>query len=70
MGVGLQLEGPVQLLNSMALIRAVEFQIQEWGRGGLFSPQSDHQEWPPQRAGLGEKSRASWRGGPWKEKVV
>lgn len=35
--VGLQLEGPFQLLNSMALILVVEFQTQEWGRGGLAS---------------------------------
>lgn len=36
-GVGLELGGPFQLLNSMALILVVEFQTQEWGRGGLFS---------------------------------
>lgn len=35
MGVGLELEGPFQLLNSVALIPVVAFQTQEWGQSGL-----------------------------------
>lgn len=36
MGAGLELEGPFQLLNSVALIPVVAFQTQESGQSGLF----------------------------------
>lgn len=50
----------------MALILVVEFQTQEWGRGGLFSPHSRNPERLPRRGGL--RVQGLLGDGPWKGK--
>lgn len=70
MGVGLQLEGPVQLLNSMALIRVVEFQIQEWGAGWSFFTTERSSGMASAESRSGGEEQGLLAGGPWKEKVV